>query len=238
MHANTILSLQFFQKFQSRTAHQRKFQLFFEANSLILCQHLLGFFNHLKPASKCWRNFLYCVSKKKALQKYLHAKIDTKWVCVKKRNMAKIAQNYTNTRNSCDNASFALAQRAAPRCDGISGLDGRTRVVVERAVPVVISTARRHLGGEPAAGRDPRIRSRIRHVEKGGVQASLRSAGGRRYAFLLWDIWIVSLRGTRHRSRAWATGVMCGIRAQPLSNDACVVTFWHAFPTVERPVIL
>jgi len=100
MHANTILSLQFFQKFQSRTSHKRKFQLFFEANSLILCQHLLGFFNHLKPASKCWRNFLYCVSKKKALQKYLHAKIDTKWVCVKKRNMAKIAQNYTNTRNS------------------------------------------------------------------------------------------------------------------------------------------
>ena len=92
--------LTIFQKFQSRTAHQRKFQLFFEANSLILCQHLLGFFNHLKPASKCRRNFLYCVSKKKALQKYLHAKIDTKWVCVKKRNMAKIAQNYTNTRNS------------------------------------------------------------------------------------------------------------------------------------------
>ena len=42
---------------------------------------------------------LLCIQKK-ALQKYLHAKIDTKWVCVKKRNMAKIAQNYTNTRNS------------------------------------------------------------------------------------------------------------------------------------------
>lgn len=36
--------LTIFQKFQSRTAHKRKFQLFFEANSLILCQHLLGFF--------------------------------------------------------------------------------------------------------------------------------------------------------------------------------------------------
>jgi len=35
--------------------------------------------------------------KKKALQKYLHAKIDTKWVCVKKRNMAKIAQKTTQT---------------------------------------------------------------------------------------------------------------------------------------------
>ena len=46
------------------------------------------------------KEFSLLCFQKKALQKYLHAKIDTKWVCVKKRNMAKIAQNYTNTRNS------------------------------------------------------------------------------------------------------------------------------------------
>ena len=102
MHANTILSLQFFQKFQSRTAHQRRFQLFFWSKLIWYFASIYWvFFNHLKPASKCWRNFLYCVSKKKSFAKIYACQNRYKMsVCQKKRNMAKIAQNYTNTRNS------------------------------------------------------------------------------------------------------------------------------------------
>ena len=100
MHANTTLSLQFFKNFNQEQHIKENFNYFLKQIHWYFASIYWVFFNHLKPASKCWRNFLYCVSKKKALQKYLHAKIDTKWVCVKKRNMAKIAQNYTNTRNS------------------------------------------------------------------------------------------------------------------------------------------
>merc|ERR1712008_202139 len=101
----------FFQKFQSRTAHKRKFQLFFEANSLILCQHLLGFFNHLKTSFKMLKEFfLLCIQKKSFAKIYACQNRYKMSVCQKKEIWLKLHKTTQTpeTVNTHNKAYFVI----------------------------------------------------------------------------------------------------------------------------------